>query len=449
MKQIFTLLFLGTSMLLSAQNILQNGSFENWTDGKPDHWFGSKTSIAASKVVESADAQEGSKSVELINKSADHKRFTSEGYNLTASSTYTLTFYAKGQGEIRNSFYNGNPDSTGSGFASYSPYTTVNGDWQQITYVFDTAEDVTGVEIIFSVRNTGETNGVLIDNAVLVAGGEVEVTDVSTIAELRAGGTSGQVYRLTGEALVTFTQSNRNQKYIEDATGGILIDDAAGRLPAYTAGDKIKNITGTIVPYNQLLQFVPSEDGTFLVSSGNPVNYQVITLADYLANPVAYESEYIAINGLSISDIEGGDGTFQNGKSYPMTDGTNNVDGRTQFFEAPVIGKSIPSGTTAIIGIGGRFNDTIQFFLIDIVNQLGVSDLNTSEISMTTVWNNIANFMVNGKAVVEIYNINGQLIQKTSGNNSFELNVSNLTKGVYVVKVTVDGKTTVKKAIKK
>src|SRR5690606_20480885 len=144
MKQIFTLLFLSASMLLSAQNILQNGSFEDWTDGVPDFWNGSKTNISLSKVLESSDAQDGSKSVELINDASGHKRFTSQGYNLNPNSTYTLTFYAKGSGEVRNSFYNGNPDSTGSGFATYSPYTTVNSSWQKVTYVFETDVDVTG-----------------------------------------------------------------------------------------------------------------------------------------------------------------------------------------------------------------------------------------------------------------------------------------------------------------
>lgn len=450
MKQIFTLLLLSTSMFLGAQNILSNGSFEDWTDGKPDAWFGSKSNIAASKVVESSDAQDGSKSVELINNSTSHKRFTSQEYNLNPNSTYTLTFYAKGEGDIRNSFYNGNPDSSGNGYASYSAYTTVNGDWQKITYTFDTDVDVTGVEIIFSMRNTGETAGVLIDNAVLEEGGTVEVTEVSTIAELRAGTTGGAVYKLTGEALLTYTVENRNQKYIQDNTAGILIDDVAARLGNdYEIGDKLINITGTLTDYNGLLQFIPTEEGQPAVSSGNPVNYQVLTLSTYLADPDAYQSQYIAIDGLTISDNPEGDGTFQNGKGYPMTDGTNDVEGRTQFFNIPIIGQPIPSGVTAVVGFGGRFQSTIQVFLTDVTDQLGVSDMTINSVNMTTVWNNTANFMTEGKTVVEIYNMNGQLVQRGAGNNNFELNVSSLSKGVYVVKIIVDGKTTVKKAVKK
>ncbi|MFA5620187.1 MAG: T9SS type A sorting domain-containing protein [Weeksellaceae bacterium] len=449
MKQIFTLLFLSVSMFLGAQNILQNGSFENWTDGKPDSWFGSKTNIAASSVVESSEAQDGSKSVALINTGSSHKRFTTEGYDLTPNTSYTLTFYIKGVGDVRNAFYNGNDDSTGQGYSAYSAYTAATDSWEPVTYTFETSEDVTGVQIIISVRNTGE-EGVLIDNAMMTEGGEIEITEVSTIAELRAGETGSQIYKLTGDALLTYMIANRNQKYIQDDTAGILIDDAAGRLGnEYEIGDALTNITGSLTVFNGLLQFVPTEEGADVSSTGNEVNYQIVSLSDYLDNPTAYESEYIAINGLTISDIEGGDGTFQNGKSYPMTDGTNDVIGRTQFFNIEIIGQNIPSEPVAVIGFGGRFNDDIQVFMSDVTDLLGTIEVSTSNVNLTTVWTNEAVVSAKGNAMVEIYNMNGQLVQRANGSNTFTINVSSLTKGVYVVKVTVDGKVTVRKAVKK
>lgn len=82
-------------------------------------------------------------------------------------------------------------------------------------------------------------------------------------------------------------------------------------------------------------------------------------------------------------------------------------------------------------------------------NSMSVSDVNASKVSMTSVWNNTANFNTKGNAIVEIFNLNGQLVQKANGSNNFELNVSNLAKGVYVVKVTVDGVATTQKVVKK
>src|SRR5690625_5359355 len=166
MKQIFTLLILGVSMTLGAQNLLTNGSFEDWTDGKPDGWFGDKTTFAASKIVNYTDAQARDKSLKLINEGSSHQRFTSQPINLEANTSYTLTYFVKGEGEVRNAFYNGNPDSSGAGFSTYSPYNSATNEWTKLTYVFETGEEVTGVEIVFSVRNTS-AEGILIDNVFL------------------------------------------------------------------------------------------------------------------------------------------------------------------------------------------------------------------------------------------------------------------------------------------
>lgn len=80
---------------------------------------------------------------------------------------------------------------------------------------------------------------------------------------------------------------------------------------------------------------------------------------------------------------------------------------------------------------------------------MSVSDVENSKVSMTSVWNNTVNFNTKGNATVEIFNLNGQLVQKANGSNNFEVNVSNLTKGIYAVKVTVDGVATTQKVIKK
>jgi hypothetical protein len=69
---------------------------------------------------------------------------------------------------------------------------------------------------------------------------------VNTIAELRAG-TIGNDYTLNGEAVVTFVQGFRNQKFIEDGTAAILVDDNNGVITsALAAGDGITGLTGTL-----------------------------------------------------------------------------------------------------------------------------------------------------------------------------------------------------------
>lgn len=246
MKKIFTAFALVFLLSLNAQNLLINGSFENWTSGNPDGWIGSATNLGIAGISESTDAQDGLKSIRLENSSTTHKRFTSQSVHLTADTNYILTFYVKGSGEVRNAWF-------GTDYSAYSAYSAAGPDWQKITYKFTTGTAATGSEIIFSVRNTG-ADGLLIDNAVL---------------------------------------------------------------------------------------------------------------------------------------------------------------------------------------------------LIDTGGQLGVNDFGKDSVSVSTNWTHLANFNTKGNAQVEIYNINGQLMKTATGSNNFAVDVSFLPKGVYAAKITVDGKTTIRKAIKK
>lgn len=106
---------------------------------------------------------------------------------------------------------------------------------------------------------------------------------IPNIATLRAQTADGQtVYKLTGEAVLTFQQATRHQKYIQDATAAILIDDPS--VPAnisttYNLYDGITGITGTLFPYNQMLQFTPVADPGPATSTGNVIVPEVRTLA--------------------------------------------------------------------------------------------------------------------------------------------------------------------------
>jgi hypothetical protein len=163
MKKIYFSLFTLLTLTLSVgQNELTNPGFETWPGtaslDTPTNWFGSRSSIAASAVTQSTDAQEGSFSVALEVTGTSHKRFTNEVITAT-NEEYTLTYYAKGDGQLRNAFHDG-------GYSSYTAYTDLasSAGWVEMTYTF--TPDAGDLEVIFSVRNT-TGNGILIDNVVL------------------------------------------------------------------------------------------------------------------------------------------------------------------------------------------------------------------------------------------------------------------------------------------
>ncbi|MCH8496527.1 MAG: chitobiase/beta-hexosaminidase C-terminal domain-containing protein, partial [Balneolales bacterium] len=90
---------------------------------------------------------------------------------------------------------------------------------------------------------------------------EQAAVEVSTLADLRAGSQDGTVYLYTGEAVVVYTQNNRNQKFLMDETAGILIDDLPGTITsAYAIGDVVTNLLVTVTNFRQLTQVIPQAD---------------------------------------------------------------------------------------------------------------------------------------------------------------------------------------------
>jgi PKD repeat protein len=172
---------------------------------------------------------------------------------------------------------------------------------------------------------------------------------VANIAELRSQSVGGGDYfELTGEAILTFQQSFRGQKYIQDATAAILIDDDGGAITTnYEINDGITGITGELSEFGGMLQFVPITDPGAASSSGNNINPQVISLSDLLNNFEDFEAELVRVEGCVFDDAGS---VFEVGTVYPITDGSKaNYNFRTTFYDVDYIGEEIPLTTVDLI----------------------------------------------------------------------------------------------------
>lgn len=186
--------------------------------------------------------------------------------------------------------------------------------------------------------------------------GKFNLIGVSNIAALRAG-TLNSTYKLTGEAVVTYMPGQRNQKYVQDATGtqiaGILIDDPSGVITAtYNVGDGITGLTGTLSNYFGTLQFTPVADPGAPSSTGNVITPEVVTIAQ-LADPNnfgAYQSKLIKLENVSFQTT----GNFVKNTVYDISD-NNTPPGtfgfRTSFSNANYIGTAIPTATMDMVAI--------------------------------------------------------------------------------------------------
>jgi len=209
------------------------------------------------------------------------------------------------------------------------------------------------IEVRFNPTVSGTFNATLFFASDGAATIEIPLTGISavsvgTIAELRGLATGSTVYTLTGEAVLTFQQTFRNQKYIQDTTAAILIDDNSAVITtAYNHYDGITGITSTLGTFGGMLQFVPIRDPGAATSTGNTIIPQQIVLGQLLTNFEDYESELVEVLGVSFNVT----GNFANGTVYPMTDGVNNYNFRTTFFGVNYINTEIPTVPKNIVGI--------------------------------------------------------------------------------------------------
>jgi len=185
---------------------------------------------------------------------------------------------------------------------------------------------------------------------------------ISNIAALRAAAADGTtVYHLSNEVILTMQQAWRHQKFIQDATGAILIDDYPGIITTiYNIGDGITGITGTLSRYTTgMLQFWPTLNSPAATSTGNVIVPQTVTIADINSNIEMYQSRLVRINNVH---YESATGDYAAQTSYNVLDNTGTIVMRTQFSDADYVVNPTPmhTGNFNMYCIVTQYNTTNQ-----------------------------------------------------------------------------------------
>ncbi len=242
-KLLLSLAAVATLSFSANADIIQNGGFESWTDGTPDHW---KTASSAGNatLVQSTDAHGGSYSVQ-VNGASSNKRLGYEEITLEAG-TYNVTFYAKSLGgatsehgaQCRPGYATFNADGTinSSGY-KYGEYVSIEeGAWTQVAFEFtlDVAQQI--CPVVMNPKNSGD---MLIDDYTIVTsdggttenpgGGDVDdpdtpPTDIQaiTIAQFLAAADPNTTYQLTG-TVANIKNTTYGNFDLVDETGSIYI----------------------------------------------------------------------------------------------------------------------------------------------------------------------------------------------------------------------------------
>src|SRR5690606_24535335 len=127
-----------------------------------------------------------------------------------------------------------------------------------------------------------------------------------TIAEARAAG-PGTTVTVEG----TVTRAKGAFTYFQDATAGLIIRQTSGDFfddvadGTITTGTRI-SVTGTLSEFRGLLQINQQNaeendlDSYSVVSQGNSVSAQTITLQELIDNGEDYEAELVRVTGLTV-----------------------------------------------------------------------------------------------------------------------------------------------------
>ena len=224
--------------------------------------------------------------------------------------------------------------------------------------------DTNSSVIWHKMNNSGTYGGVMPPSGMISASNRALVStwitelgsaDYITIADARnlAVGTN-----VTIRGIVTTPnfQTSHNEFGLQDATAGIIVFHYGAPFVTTTVGDSIE-ITGDLDEYNGKFEIVPSsEDDITVISSSNDLPaFQVVTVANYVANGEDYESELIRINSASITS-----GTWPTGSSANLTisddGGTSTVIMRIDS-DMDIIGNPEPAAPFDVQGIVGQYND--------------------------------------------------------------------------------------------
>ncbi len=154
-------------------------------------------------------------------------------------------------------------------------------------------------------------------------------------------------------------QTSNNSFYIYDGTAGTDIFMFGPPVLTFNSGDML-SIVGEVEQFNGVTEVVPFDETYWMVTStGNPTpSPEVITLAQYKANPEMYEGSLVGFVSLTlVSGTWPGSGSSAN---LSFSDGADTVVFRIDS-DTDIDGQPEPTWPQDIIGIGAQFDNSAPY----------------------------------------------------------------------------------------
>jgi len=418
MKKLYFLVVTTFVVTLSfGQNIAVNGGFENWTSGSPDSWSVidfNTTDLTQNSIFKT----EGLHSA-AINLKTQDQALTDirQQINLTNGITYLISldvFATDNQARVRifeSSF----------GTNTYSNVAILN-QWQTISFFFTPSADGMyqfGMRFYDTANWAGGSSQFYIDNfdiksSPTAAEGDIIITEImkdpSKVTD--ANGEYFEVYNTTSSDI--------------DMYGWIISDD----------GSESHTINSTVI--------VNAGDyAIFCINSNSSTNGGVIADYQYNSFSLGNDDDEIVLtnNGTEIDRV-----VYDNGTNFPDLTGES-IELHLFYYDAISNdnGSNWGAATTAYgigdLGTPGAEND---FGLSVVKNEIENFSMYPNPVSNGKLYMSSG---INLNKEVQIYALTGHQVYSNNLQNQEPLNISNLNKGIYIVRIKEEGKIATRKLV--
>lgn len=256
------------------------------------------------------------------------------------------------------------------------------------------------------------------------------VANIEDLLDAYGGENDYNTYRVESEVVVTHVYSMNGllTMTVQDETGAMFIQDAYEMVTeTYIVGDRLEKISGMLTNSWGVYYFNPTIMGT--ATRNEPVEPQLVTLAELQANPLDYMARLVRVNDIAFAST----GAFSTQQVEITQNGTTGKVGL--FVDSEIIGETIPAKAD-IIGISR--NATGQLitprFKTDIIAKNAPTSIDPLKVA-DNVWTDNGTLYLNLQedAIVHIYNVQGK--QVYGGNMAAGLNNLSLEQGIYLIKM--------------
>jgi hypothetical protein len=184
-KYVLTILGLVLIVNINAQ-VLFSSSFESWASLIPIGWENNySNNIDVDSVTQvTGNSIYGNNAARLQNTSINHKRFSTQAIPTVSGNVYTVTYWAKGSGDIRVGLYHGGSGSIAYQYPSSTTYNAVTGAYTMYTQQITADSTSSTSEFILSVKSTVGPNHILVDSF-FVNGTATAIETINDLAELK------------------------------------------------------------------------------------------------------------------------------------------------------------------------------------------------------------------------------------------------------------------------